>query len=232
MTKETLYLLPGMMCDRSLWRHQIETLSPLYDIRVADFTEGDSIEHFADRVMADAPKEFSIAGLSMGGYIAFDLLRRCPERIKRVALLNTSPFADTEDHAAFRKAIAEVARDQGMAQVIETLLPKMIHPSRYEDEELVTQVDAMAYRVGEKGFIRQQTALLNRVDSFADLAKIDCPTLIVVGRQDQLTPLKLSKQMAEEIPQAKLVEIETCGHLSTMEQPEAVSAVLRYWMQT
>lgn len=231
MTKETLYLLPGMMCDRSLWRHQIETLSSLYDVRVADFTNGDSIDHFADQVLKDAPDEFSLAGLSMGGYVAFEILRRKPDAVKRLALIDTSPFADLEDHVVFRKSIMDVARDQGMGQVMETLLPRMIHPSRYEDEPLVTQIDAMAHRVGADVFINQQVALLNRRDSFESLKEITCPTCVIVGRQDQLTPIKLSRQMADEMSNAKLVEVDTCGHLSTMEQPEALSAVLRLWMQ-
>ncbi|NVK18391.1 MAG: alpha/beta hydrolase [Methylocystaceae bacterium] len=232
MTKETLFLLPGMMCDRSLWRHQIETLSPLYDIRVADFTKGDSIDAFADHVLNEAPDRFSLAGLSMGGYVAFEILRRKPEVVTRLALIDTSPYADLEDHAAFRKGVMDVARDQGMGQVVETLLPRLIHSARIEDQDLIKQVDAMAHRVGEKVFIDQQVALLNRRDSFVDLKNIDCPTSVIVGRQDQLTPLKISQQMADEIPDAKLVEIENCGHLSTMEQPEALSAVLRLWMQS
>lgn len=232
MSKETLILLPGMMCDRSLWRHQIESLSTLYDIKVADFSDGDSIEAYTDKVLAEAPEHFSVAGLSMGGYVAFDLLRRVPERVKRLALLDVSPYADTEDHATFRKSIMDTARRQGMGAIMEMLLPRMVHVSRIDDEELVGQVDAMAHRVGEKVFVKQQEALLNRRDCFADLEGITCPTVVIVGRQDQLTPLKLSQQMVEMMPNARLVELENCGHLSSMEQPVAVSAVLRYWMQT
>lgn len=229
--KETLYLLPGLLCDRSLWRHQIETLSQNYKIIVADFSKGDSISDFADTVLEGAPETFSLAGLSMGGYVAFELLRRVPERIKRVALLDTSPFADEPEHAEFRKSVMELAKDHGLGEVMNTLIPRLIHSSRYEDQELVKTVDAMAHRIGVEGFLRQQTALLNRLDSFADLSAIHCPTLVLVGRQDGLTPVKISRDMAKEIPNSSLVEIENCGHLSTMEQPEAVTAVLRYWMQ-
>lgn len=232
MSKETLILLPGMMCDRSLWRHQIESLSSTYDVRVADFSTGTTIEAYSDKILEDAPPVFSVAGLSMGGYVALDLVNRVPDRVKRLALLDVSPYADTQDHAAFRKSIMETARTQGMGAIIEMLLPRMIHSSRVGDEELVGQVDAMAHRVGEKTFIMQQEALLHRRDYFADLAAITCPTLVAVGRQDQLTPLKLSQKMVEALSNAQLVEIENCGHLSSMEQPEAVSAILRYWMQS
>ncbi|WP_135078394.1 alpha/beta fold hydrolase [Terasakiella sp. SH-1] len=229
--KETLFLLPGLLCDRGLWRHQIETLSQDYDIRVADFSHGDSISAFADHILEAAPPRFSVAGLSMGGYVAFELLRRAPDRINRVALLDTSPFADAPEHREFRLSTMEMAKDHGLEEVMNLLLGRLIHPQRYEDEELVKAIDAMAHRVGIDGFLCQQTALLNRPDSFADLKGIDCPVLIVVGRQDGMTPVKVARQMAEEILNSSLVEIENCGHLSTMEQPEAVTALLRYWLQ-
>jgi pimeloyl-ACP methyl ester carboxylesterase len=229
--KETLYLLSGLLCDRSLWRHQIETLSQIYDIRVADFSKGDSMEAFADNVLQDAPGRFSIAGLSMGGYVAFELLKRVPERINRLALLDTSPYADQPEHKEFRQSAMALAKDHGLGEVMNAILPKLIHPSRYEDEELVKTIDAMAHRVGVDGFIRQQTALLNRRDSFDGLNAVACPTVVIVGRQDGMTPTKISREMVAEIPNSSLVEIENCGHLSTLEQPEAVTAILRYWMQ-
>ncbi len=229
--KETLFLLPGLLCDRSLWLHQIETLSQAYDVRVADFSSGDSIEAFADHVLENAPERFSVAGLSMGGYVVFELLRRVPQRINRAALIDTSPYADLPEHSDYRRALMQKAQESGMEEITQALLPRLIHPSRTEDEALVRQVDSMAHRIGVDGFLRQQTALLNRVDSFDDLSNITCSVLVMVGRQDALTPLKISQEMAAQIPDAKLVEIENCGHLSTMEQPEATTAVLRYWLQ-
>ncbi|NVJ92593.1 MAG: alpha/beta fold hydrolase [Methylocystaceae bacterium] len=229
--KETIILLSGLLCDRSLWRHQLEYLSQDYDLRVADFSKGDSITAFADSVLEMAPETFSLAGLSMGGYVAFELLRRVPERIHRLALLDTSPYADQLEHSEFRHSLMTMAKDHGLDEVMQTLLPRLIHSSRCEDEELVKTIDAMAHRIGVDSFIDQQTALLNRRDSFADLVSISCPTVVLVGRQDSMTPVKIAKEMANQIPNSSLVEIENCGHLSTMEQPEAVSALLRYWMQ-
>ncbi|SCA54786.1 Hydrolase, alpha [Candidatus Terasakiella magnetica] len=230
-TKETLYLLPGLLCDRSLWRHQIEYLGQDYDVRVADFSKGKSIGDYAVQVLEDAPETFSIAGLSMGGYVAFELLRMAPRRINRVALLDTSPFADLFEHKEFRLSLIELAKDHGLEEVMTTILGRLIHPQRYNDEELVKSIDAMAHRIGVDGFIRQQTALLNRADSFDALKDIEAPVLIIVGRQDGMTPVKVSRQMGDEIKNSSLVEIENCGHLSTMEQPEAVTALLRYWLQ-
>jgi len=229
--KETLYLLPGLLCDRSLWRHQIETLSLDYDVRVPDFSNDDSMSGFAERVLEDAPKEFSVAALSMGAYVALELWEKAADRIKRLAFLDASPYADMPEHAQFREATITLAKDQGVGEVAETVLPKLIHPSRFNDEELVKLIDAMAHRVGVDGFIQQQTALLNRKDYFTSLKNIDCPVLVIVGRQDAMTPPKVSKLIVEEISNSSLVEIENCGHLSSMEQPEAVSALLRYWMQ-
>lgn len=229
--KETLYLLPGLLCDRALWMAQIESLSDKYGIRVADFTKGQSVEEFAASVLDDAPETFSVAGLSMGGYVAFELLRQVPDRIKRVALIDTSPYADEPEHKEFRHAIMEVAKTQGMEEVVETLLGRLIHPSRFIDKDLVRSIDAMAHRIGVEGFIRQQTALLNRQSSEDLLPEIKCPTLIVVGKQDKLTPPKISRDMAQKITHSKLIEIDNCAHMSTMEQPEALSALLHYWMQ-
>lgn len=229
--KETLYLLPGLLCDRVLWRHQIEYLSGTFDVRVADFSLGDSIEVFAQNVLSDAPEQFSIAGLSMGGYVAFEILRTAPQRVKRLALLDTSPYADLPEHREFRQSMMGIAREEGLGAVQDVLIPRLIHSSRYEDEELVRVIDAMAHRVGVESFLSQQTALLDRQDSFEDLQKIKCDSLVVVGRQDSMTPVSIAKKMAGQIENCALVEIENCGHLSTLEQPEAVTALLSYWMQ-
>jgi len=230
--KKTVYLLPGLLCDRSLWRHQLEVLTVDYDLRVADFSVGDSMETYVDSILAQAPEKFSVAGLSMGGYVALELMRKAPERVERLALLDASPYADQTEHRDFRKSSMDMAKERGIGDVIDAVLPRLIHPSRYEDEELVKVIDAMAHRVGVDGFLKQQTALLNRDDYYNDLVSVTCPTLVAVGRQDGMTPPRISREMAEAMPNAALVEIENCGHLSTLEQPEAVTALLRYWLQT
>jgi len=229
--KEVLYLLPGLLCDRSLWRHQIEVLSQNYEVHVADFSSGDRIEAYADMVIDQAPEQFSLAALSMGAYVAFEIVKREPERVKRLALLDASPYADLPEHGEYRTSMMSLCKENGLGDVMEASLPLLIHSSRYQDEELVKTIDAMAHRVGVEGFLQQQTALLNRCDYFDGLKNIQCPTAIIVGRQDGMTPVKVSKKMHDEIPNSNLVEIENCGHLSTMEQPEAVTAVLRYWLQ-
>lgn len=230
--KKTVYLLPGLLCDRSLWRHQLEVMSADHDLRVADLSAGDSMEVYADNILAHAPEKFSVAGLSMGGYVALEIMRKAPQRVERLALLDASPYADLPEHRDFREGSMKMAKEKGIGEVIDAVLPRLIHPSRYEDEELVKVIDAMAHRVGVDGFLKQQTALLNRDDYYNGLANVDCPTLVAVGKQDGMTPPRISREMVEVLSNAALVEIENCGHLSTLEQPEAVTALLRYWLQT
>jgi pimeloyl-ACP methyl ester carboxylesterase len=228
--KETLYLLPGLLCDQSLWFHQIELLSKSYDVRVADFSKGDTIDDFCDEVLKDAPESFSLAGLSMGGYVAFEVLRRSPDRVKRLALIDTSPYADLPEHRLYRQGLMDLAQDKGLDPVMDILIAKLIHPSRHDDENLVRLIDAMANRVGVEGFLRQQTALLNRKDSLSDLSNIKCPTVVIVGKEDILTPASVAKVMADAIPNAHLVEVDNCAHLSTMEQPEIINRILLDWL--
>jgi pimeloyl-ACP methyl ester carboxylesterase len=230
-SKTPLVLLPGLLCDAALWRHQIETLADLAEITVADLTQADQAGAAAQRVLASAPDEFALAGLSMGGYIALEIMRQAPDRVARLALLDTSARPDTHEKMKFRQELIDLARSGQFKGVTPRLLPKLIHPERMADADLVGSILAMAERVGRAAFLRQQRLLMNRPDSRHDLALIHCPTVVVCGRQDGLTPLADSEEMAEKIPRGKLVVIEECGHLSTMERPRAVSAVLRYWLQ-
>lgn len=226
-----LVLLPGLLCDAALWRHQTETLSDVADMSVADVTTEDQAGPLAQRILASAPEEFALAGLSMGGYIAFEILRQAPDRVMRLALLDTSARADTPEKTKLRQDFIELAQTGEFKGVTPRLLPRLIHPDRLQDAELVASILAMAERIGRDAFIRQERLLMMRPDSRHDLSLIHCPTLVLCGRQDGLTPLADSEEMAEKIPRAKLVVVEDCGHLSTMERPRAVTAVLRYWLQ-
>jgi pimeloyl-ACP methyl ester carboxylesterase len=230
-SKPPLVLLSGLLCDAALWRHQVETLSDMADISVADLTRADQAGTAAQGVLASAPDEFALAGLSMGGYVALEIMRQAPDRVTRLALLDTSARPDTQEKIKFRQELVDLARIGQFKGVTPRLLPKLIHPERMADRELVESIMEMAERVGRDAFLRQQRLLMNRPDSRHDLALIHCPAVVICGRQDGLTPLADSEEMAEKIPRGKLVVIEDCGHLSTMERPRAVSAVLRYWLQ-
>lgn len=230
-TRTPLLLLPGLLCDAALWTHQIETLADVADIVVPDLTQDDTTAAAVRRLLASAPDEFALAGLSMGGYLAFEVLRQAPDRVSRLALLNTSARPDPQEKARMREEMMRLADVGEFKGVTPRLLPRLLHPDRLNDAPLAAAVTAMAERVGREAFLRQERLLLTRPDSRHDLSLVHCPTVVIAGRQDTLTPLADSEEMAEKIPRAALVVIEDCGHLSSMEQPHAVSAVLRYWLQ-
>ena len=226
-----LVLLPGLLCDAALWRHQTATLGDAAAFTMGDFTHDDSIEAMARSVLIEAPETFALAGLSMGGYVALEIMRQAPERVTRLALLDTSARPDTPEQTERRGGLIELARMGQFKGVTPRLLPMLIHPDRLGDAELTGTVMAMAERTGKDAFLRQQSAILKRIDSRPHLAAIRCPALVLCGRQDTLTPLEAHQEMADAIPRASLVVVEDCGHLAPLEQPHAVSAALRYWLQ-
>jgi pimeloyl-ACP methyl ester carboxylesterase len=228
--KTPLILLPGLLCDQALWTHQCETLGDIADITVADMTRDDSIGGMADRILAAAPDTFSLAGLSMGGYVAQEIMRRAPGRVERLGLLDTSADGDSPDRRKQRKGFIAQLGLGGFKGVTNKLLPYLIHSDRLNDSALVAVIQASAANIGPDAFVRQQTAILDRPDGRKDLQDIPCPTLVLCGRQDALTPLSAHEEMAKAIPNARLVIIEDCGHLAPLEQPHAVSAVMRYWL--
>lgn len=232
MMLPNLVFLPGLLCDARLWDHQVDTLDDLCHPQVADLTGHDSIEDMAAHVLATVPERFALAGLSMGGYVAMEIMRRAPERVEGLALLDTSARPDSEQKKRQRKGLIDLAGMGKFKGVTPRLLPLLIHPDRQEDVLLTSTVMKMAEHVGQDAFSRQQTAIMGRVDSRRDLRAVRCPSLVIVGRQDALTPVDHAEEMAQAIYGAKLVVIEDCGHLSSLEKPEAVSAVLRYWLQS
>ena len=220
--RQPLILLPGALCDAALWRHQIAGLADVADVRVGDLTRDASIGAMAERVLAGAPARFALAGLSLGGYVALEIVRRAPERVSRLALLDSSARPETA-------AEAPAERDSG-AGGVSALMTLLVHPMRLGDRRLATIVGAMAERVGRMAFRLQQQASLTRPDSRPGLAAIACPTLLLCGRQDPLAAPGLHEEMAAAIPGARLVVVEDCGHLAPLEQPEAVTAALREWL--
>jgi pimeloyl-ACP methyl ester carboxylesterase len=168
----------------------------------------------------------------MGGYIAFAILRAAPERVVKLALLDTAYRADLPEQSERRHKLMAVAREGRFLDINDTLWPLLVHPARQGEAPLRKLIDDMALDVGPEAFIRQQAALLNRPDSTPLLPTIRCPTLVLVGEADALTPPERSDEMAAAIPGAKLVKVPDCGHLSTLERPEAVTKALVEWMQS
>ena len=230
--KTPLALLPGLILDEALWAHQLDNLSDLAEMRVADFTTQDSIPAMARSVLEMIPEErFALAGLSMGGYVALEVMRQAPERVTRLALLDTRAAPDDPDEIERRRALVKMSKVGQFKGVTERLLPLFIHEDRLNDRPLVDAIQAMSKRVGRDAFGQQQHALLTRVDARPLLGRIEVPTLVLCGRQDKLTPLAHHEAMAKEIPNAELVVIEDCGHLAPMERPEETTIAMRAWLE-
>jgi pimeloyl-ACP methyl ester carboxylesterase len=231
MTSRTpLLLLPGLLLDRRLYGPQLGSLTDVAAIEVPELTQDDSMAAMAERVLAAAPERFALCGLSMGGYLALEIIRQAPQRIERLALLDTQARPDTDEARERRLSMMAQARDGDFAGVLQRLLPLLIHPDRLANQALVGLIASMAEGVGREGFLRQQNAILNRKDSRPSLSAIACPALVLCGREDALTPAPLHHEMATEIPNATLAVLPNCGHLSPLEMPDAVTALLRLWL--
>ena len=224
-----LLLLPGLLCDEGLWREVTTDLGSAVRARVADLTQDDSIAAMARRALAKAPERFALAGLSMGGYVALEIMRQAPERVSHLALLDTSAQPDDAERRAKRLAGIESIKLGKFIGVSRGLLASLLSP-QHLGTNLAEEVQAMAERVGQEAYIRQQTAILGRIDSRPSLGAIAVPTLIGVGESDILTPPALARELAAGIAGAELVEFADAAHLPTMENPEAVGAALRVWL--
>lgn len=232
MTDKTpLVLLPGLLCDARLWAHQRQHLTDIADIRVADLTKAESMRELASGVLKTAPEQFALAGLSMGGYVAMEIMRQAPHRVTRLALLDTSARPDTDEQRTRRRGLIELAEKGKFKGVTPRLLPLLIHEGRMDDTALTDTVLAMAEHVGKDAFLRQQKAILGRPDSRPDLPDYDLPVLVLAGREDALTPLDAAEEMAGLIPGSQLTVLEDCGHLSTLERPGETTAAMRQWLE-
>ncbi len=230
MARPTLVLLPGLLNTRRLYDRQVADLADVADVQVVELHTYDSIGAMAEAVLAAAPPNFCLGGFSMGGYVAFEVLRRAAERVEKLALIDTAATPDTPEATARRRAFLEQTKIGRFHGVQPTLLPLILHPKRLNDPDVVQPILDMAQQVGADGFVREQTAIMGRPDSRHMLADIDVPTVVIVGRQDQTTPLPRAQEMAADIANARLVVIEECGHMSPLEKPAEVSAALRRWL--
>lgn len=225
-----LLLVPGVLCDASLWAHQLQHLADVAAMDIVDTTRDDSIASIVYKALETVPPRFALAGLSMGGYVALEFWRRAPKRISRLALLDTSARADSDAAKVRRKAFIGQAERGSFKGITPRLIPTFVHPDRAADPALVASISTMAEAVGREALIRQQYAVMSRADSRPDLLGIDVPTMVICGREDAATPLFLSEEIAECVPDARLCIIEECGHMSPMERPHAVTALMRDWL--
>lgn len=225
-----LALLPGLLNDAALWRHQLVALEARAACFVPDFTTQDSVAAMAETVLSAMPPRFALSGLSLGGYVAFEVLRRAPERVERLALLDTKAGPDSPEQTERRRGLIALAKTGKFRGVTRRLLPMLVAETHLTDEPLMAEVLAMAERVGRDAFVRQQTAIMGRPDSRPTLSRVACPTLVLCGHEDRLTPPDLHMEMAAGIRDARLVVVEDCGHLAPLEQPAAVTAALARWL--
>jgi pimeloyl-ACP methyl ester carboxylesterase len=225
-----LLLLPGLLEDADAFEHPVKELSDVARCVVADLTRSDSIAALAADALAQAPAErFALAGHSMGGYVALEILRRAPERVERLALLDTHARPDTPEATANRRRLMALA-ERDFAAVSAELFPTLVAPAHRSDAGLSGKVTEMALATGMEAFLRQERAIIARIDSRPHLAAIRCPTLVIAGRLDAIMPVALLEELANGIPGARLEVIEDCGHMSTLERPEVVTGLLREWL--
>ncbi len=213
------------MCDQRLWQPQIDALEA--DAVVADTTRHDNFVDMAGSLLKSAPASFALAGLSMGGILAFEVWRQAPERVTHLALIDTNPYADTEQKRQTRLEQIQIAMQGGLREMaIESLKPMYLAEVNRDNDEILNTVLDMALDLGPAVFERQSVALRERCDSVATLETIDCPAAVICGKEDLLCPVALHELMAERIPGATLTVVEDCGHLATLEQPGAVNEAL------
>jgi pimeloyl-ACP methyl ester carboxylesterase len=232
MTARSTHLIfvPGLGCTEKLFAEQIASLREDVTISVADHTRHDTMSGIARAICAAAPDRFALCGLSMGGYIAFEMMRQAPGHVERLALLGTTALSDTAEQTERRLKLIALARAGEFNSVCDTLWPLLVHPVRHGDAALKRAVFKMMKDTGPEIFVRQQKAIISRPDSRSSLGAIHCPTLVLVGNEDVLTPVSAARTIADGIAGSTLHIIPGCGHLATMEQPDAVTKALRAWL--
>jgi pimeloyl-ACP methyl ester carboxylesterase len=224
-----LLLLPGLLNDAELWRDQVSGLADVARCQVADLTQGDTLRALAEQVLADAEPTFALAGFSMGGYVAQEIARIAPERIQRLALIDTSIRVDTPERAAQRRATNAASQRPGaFLGIADRLMASYVDASRLDDKDLTGRIQAMTQRLGREVFLRQNS--LPREDGQAALRALSCPIVILCGEHDAITPLAGQREMAVAIGCSHLVVIPNAGHMTPMEAPGAVNGALRYWL--
>jgi pimeloyl-ACP methyl ester carboxylesterase len=228
MPKPSIVFVCAHLTDERLYAAQVAALQPRYECRVYAFRDHDTLGAMAEELLARTPGRFTLAGLSLGGYLSFEIIRLRPERVERLVLMDTTAAADTPARRAGRHADIS---EGGIDALIPELPPRWMHPEHAKRPDLVKLMGDMARSIGARGQLNQQLAMMARPDSHGDLARVAVPTLVMCGRQDPVTPVPDHEAMAAKVQGARLEIIEDCGHLSTIEQPEAVNRVLADWLR-
>src|SRR6202047_678637 len=226
-----ILLVPGLVSSPRIFAPVVPALWRLGPVTVANHIRDDNMGAIARRILAEAPPRFALAGHSMGAYIAFEIMRQAPDRVARLALINTQARPDTPEATARRRSQMARAQAGEFRAILDELFPGFLHPSRRDNADLRQLLHDMGDDIGTDAFVRQHTAIMGRRDSRPTLAWIKCPTLVLTGDEDNTIPNSLSKEMADGIHRAKLVVLSQCGHLPQVEQPQATAAALLEWMR-
>jgi pimeloyl-ACP methyl ester carboxylesterase len=222
-------LVPGLNCDARVYAGVAQTLWPFGPVTIANHMRGDRVEAIAKAILAEAPPQFALIGFSMGGYVAFEILRQAPDRVLKLGLLDTSARPDSEEATANRRRLIALAQKGKFVEAVEQTFPKSVHPENESNSDLYAIHRGMAEANGPLIFEQQQEAIINRPDSRPLLASIKIPTQIIVGEGDQITPPEVAREMHQGIAGSKLLVVPRGGHLALLEQPGPVHAALREW---
>ena len=230
---EPLLLIPGLMCTAALFEPQVNAFAGQRRVMVADHGRADDMDTIAGQILADAPDRFALAGLSMGVYLALEIMSIAPDRVTRLALLDGKARTDTAGELAARKALLKMA-DEGRYLNItyDVLLSRLVAAGRSLEPGLRDTIIEMAKDTGVTVFRRQMAAIINRRSYLSGLPAISCPTLVLTGKLDVITPPECAREVAGQIPGARLELVTGCGHLSTLEAPDAVNAAMATWLET
>jgi pimeloyl-ACP methyl ester carboxylesterase len=229
--KEALAFAPGLGCTPELFAAQAKALGSAREVVFVDTTQAETLAAMAAQFLSAAPPRFALAGLSMGGYLALEIARMAPTRVTRLALMDTSARPDDEGATERRRRLIALAEAGKLAQVHTVLWEKLVHQDRLDDRDLEETVRRMLLEIGPEAFVRQQRAIIGRMDSRPTLSSIRVPTLVLVGEDDLITPPEVASELAEGIPFARIEIVPECGHLSSLERPDHVSAALARWLQ-
>lgn len=229
MSNTPFLLIPGLNTTPDVFRQVGPALWPLGPVTVANHLEGDGIAGIAAAILRDAPPRFALLGFSLGGYLAFEILRQAPERVAKLCLLDTTARPDSPEATAKRRDRIGIARNGGFSKTLDGAYDDAVHPDHIGRAELRSLSKAMSLAVGPETFIRHQEAIIAREDSRPMLASIRVPTAVIVGDADKITPPEAAYEMADTIPGATLTVIERAGHMAVIEQPDATTGAIVAW---
>jgi pimeloyl-ACP methyl ester carboxylesterase len=221
-----IVFVPGLMCTGRIYQHQVEHLGQRHTVLLANHWSAPSMKEIAASILSVAPERFALAGTSMGGYVAFEIMRQAPGRVARLVLMSTSARPDTPEKSDGRRKQVASARLSGMRPGTKALYPMLVHPARHEDLPLLSVFFEMAEQLGVEAFAGQIDAIIGREDSRPLLSSIKVPTLVVSGADDTLIPPENSREIAGGIAGSRLETVPHCGHMGMLERPETYTKLL------